>query len=104
MNELTITTPAQLLELAVTQGAKLKELEKLMNLQERWEAKEAKKEFKANFFKWAGLLLAIGSICFGSIQYVFNRMDNLQASSEKTLMGKIDPIKKSLDDIKEKLK
>jgi hypothetical protein len=38
-------TPAALLQMAVSQGADLAKLEKLMDLQERWEANEAKKAF-----------------------------------------------------------
>jgi len=38
-------TPAGLLEIAVTQGADLDKLEKLMDLQERWDANEAKKAY-----------------------------------------------------------
>ena len=48
-------TPPQMLALAVERGADISQLEKLMDLQERWEAGEAKKafvsamsEFKAN--------------------------------------------------------
>lgn len=48
-------TPMQLLNMAVAQGADLAKLEKLMDLQERWEKNEARKaydvamaEFKAN--------------------------------------------------------
>lgn len=40
-----VTTPAQLLEIAVSQNADLDKLERLMALQERWEANEARKEF-----------------------------------------------------------
>jgi ERF superfamily len=42
---LTTTTPAQLLSMAVQQGADLDKLERLMALQERWEANEARKAF-----------------------------------------------------------
>lgn len=38
-------TPAYMLQLAVEQGADLAKLEKLMDLQERWEATEARKAF-----------------------------------------------------------
>lgn len=41
------TTPAQLLAIAVNQGADLEKLEKLMALQERWEANEARKAYVA---------------------------------------------------------
>lgn len=39
------TTPADLLAMAVSQGADLDKLDKLMQLQERWEANEARKAF-----------------------------------------------------------
>lgn len=38
-------TPMQMLQIAVEQGADLDKLQKLMDLQERWEANEAKKAF-----------------------------------------------------------
>lgn len=38
-------TPAQMLQTAVEQGADLEKLEKLMDLQDRWEANNAKKAF-----------------------------------------------------------
>ena len=44
MKELA-TTPAQLLQIAVDQGADLDKLEKLMELQERWEDREARKAY-----------------------------------------------------------
>lgn len=50
--ELQITqqpTPAYLLQLAVEQGADLDKLERLMALQERWEATEARKAYDAAF-------------------------------------------------------
>jgi len=40
-----VTTPATLLQMAVEQNADIEKLEKLMALQERWEATEAKKAF-----------------------------------------------------------
>jgi len=50
-----ITVPADMISLAISKGADLDKLEKLLTLQERWEANEAKKaynmamsEFKAN--------------------------------------------------------
>lgn len=42
-----VTTPSHLLAMAVEQGADLDKLEKLMALQERWEAGEARKAFVA---------------------------------------------------------
>ena len=40
-------TPMQLLEVAMSQGADLDKMEKLMALQERWEANEARKAYNA---------------------------------------------------------
>lgn len=45
--QVTTTTPAQMLQIAVEQGADLEKLERLMDLQERWETKEAKKAYTA---------------------------------------------------------
>ena len=45
----TTATPSDLLRMAVEQGADLERLERLMALQERWEAGEAKKKFAAAF-------------------------------------------------------
>lgn len=47
-NEITVQqspTPATLLEQAINKGVDITQLEKLMDLQERWEQKEAKKKF-----------------------------------------------------------
>lgn len=41
------TTPSQLLAMAVQQGADLDRLERLMDLQQKWEANEARKQFAA---------------------------------------------------------
>lgn len=41
------TTPAMLLNLAIEKGADLDRLEKLMDLQQRWEAQEARKAYTA---------------------------------------------------------
>ncbi len=42
---MTVTNPAELLALAVSRGANIDQLERLMALQERWEANEARKAF-----------------------------------------------------------
>lgn len=44
-HDIAPTTPATLLQMAVEQGADIDKLEKLMALQERWEASEAKKAY-----------------------------------------------------------
>lgn len=47
-------TPSYLLQLAVQQGADLDKLERLMALQERWEATEARKAFRESFAAFRG--------------------------------------------------
>ena len=47
--EYAVTAPSDLLRMAVEQGADLDRLERLMALQERWEAGEAKKKFAVAF-------------------------------------------------------
>lgn len=46
---LTVTTPADLLRMAVQSNADLDKLEKLMNLHERWQRDEAQKAYNAAF-------------------------------------------------------
>lgn len=46
--EQVAVTPMQLLQMAMSQGADLDRLEKLMQLQERWEANQARKAFEAS--------------------------------------------------------
>lgn len=43
----TVLTPAMMLEKAITQGANVEIMEKLLGLQERWEANQARKAFDA---------------------------------------------------------
>jgi len=45
--QVTTVTPAQMLQIAVEQNADIEKLEKLMDLQERWEQNAAKKSFVA---------------------------------------------------------
>jgi hypothetical protein len=45
MNEVTITNPAEMIKAAVTSGANLEHVEKLLELQERWEKNEALKAY-----------------------------------------------------------
>ena len=44
-NELTVTTPAMLLNLAIEKGAEIDKLSQLMDLQMKWEANQARKAY-----------------------------------------------------------
>ena len=54
-----VATPATLLQMAVEQGADIDKLSKLMDLQERWEAKEAKKAYVMALAKFSADLPTI---------------------------------------------
>ncbi|HKR41010.1 MAG TPA: ERF family protein [Paraburkholderia sp.] len=58
----TTATPAELLRLAIDRGADLTQLEKLMDLQERYEAKESKRSYDAAFaaFKAEAVVIVKG--------------------------------------------
>lgn len=51
---LVSVNPMRLVELAISNNADLDKLERLMDLQERWEAKEARKMFYASLAKFQG--------------------------------------------------
>jgi len=57
MNDLAITdhSPGRLLELAVEKGADVEQLSKLMDLQERWEARQAKAAFNQALARFQSL-------------------------------------------------
>ena len=67
-----VTTPVQLLNMAVQQGADIDKLEKLMELQTRWEQNEARKayhqaiaEFKTESIK----IIKNKQVAFGNTKY-----------------------------------
>jgi hypothetical protein len=71
-------TPMQMLSIAVSQGADLDKLQKLMDLQERWEANEARKayvsaigRFKAN----PPRIQKTKSVSFGNTKYKHAELD-----------------------------
>ena len=75
----TAITPMQMLNMAVSQGADLDKLTKLMDLQERWEKNEARKAyvsaitaFKANPPK----ILKTKDVGFGKTSYKHATLDN----------------------------
>lgn len=69
---LAVTTPADLLRLAIEKGADLDRLEKLMDLQVRWEATESRKayvEAMAEFKSEHITIVKDKSVSFGSTSY-----------------------------------
>lgn len=62
-------TPMEMLSMAVSQGADIEKLSKLMDLQERWEKNEARKAFvvaMADFKKNAPVILKTKAVSFGA--------------------------------------
>lgn len=74
----SVTTPMDLLSLAFSQGADLDRLEKLMSLQEQWEANQARKAFvkSLSLFKSESIK-------------VLKDKDNLQYGSKYTSLGNL---------------
>lgn len=65
------TNPMRLIELAVEKGADITQLEKLMDLQERYEANQAKKDFHQAMSKFQSLLPVIEKT--GVVDYTTNK-------------------------------
>jgi hypothetical protein len=73
-------TPMQMLQIAVERGADMAMLEKLMSLQERWEANEARKAYVAAMseFKSEALSLAKNKhVAFGNTKYDHATLDQV---------------------------
>lgn len=72
-------TPMTMLQMAVSQGADLDKLEKLMQLQERWEANEARKAYVVamNAFKESPpTIFKTKNVSFGNTSYHHALLDN----------------------------
>ncbi len=61
----------RLIEIAVNNGADITQLEKLMDLQERYEANQAKKEFNAAMSKFQAMLPVIEKL--GIVDYTTSK-------------------------------
>lgn len=76
----TAITPMGLLQMAVSQGADIDKLAKLMDLQERWEANEARKAFTAAMAKFKAHPPRISKnkhVKFGNTEYDHATLDNV---------------------------
>jgi len=82
--EVVVKSPAAMIELAITKGADLEKLEKILELQERWESNEAKKQFNIAMSEFKA-----------NLPPVFKDKDNLQYKSkyvsESALLNTINP-------------
>lgn len=76
-------TPMDMLQMAVSQGADLDKLEKLMDLQSKWEEKEARKAFTVamSAFKSSGLIVGKDkSVAFAGTAYTHASLGNVCAT------------------------
>ena len=81
-------TPMDMLQMAVQQGADLDKLEKLMDLQQRWEANQSRKAFVAalNAFKAAPPKLTKNKdVAYGNTKYSHASLDHVSAAIGKAL-------------------
>ena len=73
-------TPMLLLQMAMTQGADLDKMQKLMELQERWEANEARKAFVAAMSKFKEnppIIIKDKQVAFGNTKYKHAELDQV---------------------------
>jgi len=85
--------PNNLIQLAITQGASIESLEKLMDLQERWEKNEARKayfEAKANFQKLKPIIKKTQLVSFsnkagGKTSYKFAPLSEIEKVADPIL-------------------
>lgn len=73
-------TPATLLQMAVQQGADLTKLEKLMDLQERWEANQARKAFVEDMAAFKANppdIFKTNHVKFGNTEYMHATLSNV---------------------------
>lgn len=82
------TTPAALLELAVSQGADVDKLEKLMELQLRWETNEAKKSYHkamAAFKQKPPVITKDKTVAYKNTMYKHASLENVTTTINKSL-------------------
>lgn len=86
--EIAIGTPLQLLERAVSAGANIDTLEKLMDLQAKWEAGEAKKKYYAAMQQFASIrptLVRNSAVEFNKTKYKFCALPDIEKALREPL-------------------
>jgi hypothetical protein len=76
-----VKAPVSLIELAIDKGAGIEHLKGLMELQERWEANQARKRFKeamVDFQREKPELKKDQAVKFNNTNYQFNSLPNIQ--------------------------
>jgi len=86
-NEIALS-PAQLLTVAVEKGADVGSLEKLMDLQERWENRQAKKDFDAALSQFQAVCPTIirnKEVKFGNTKWSYAELDSIREQIRESL-------------------
>lgn len=105
--ELMISTPAGLLSQAIEKGLGVEELSKLMDLQERWEATQARKAFFAAFTKFQAAAPDIRKtkeVAFKDVRYKFAPLADICRQLSKPLETNELSYRWEIADTKEELK
>jgi len=88
MSELTVTTPQSLLSQAIEKGLDVEALSKLMDLQERWQANQARKLFFEAFTKFQTEVPEIRKtkdVQFNQTKYQYAPLSDITRQIGKTL-------------------
>lgn len=88
LTELQVTTPTSLISQAIEKGLGVAELEKLMGLQERWEANQARKAFFEAFTKFQASCPDIRKtkeVAFGDTRYKFAPLGDITRQLSESL-------------------
>jgi len=88
MSELTVTTPQSLLSQAIEKGLDVEALSKLMDLQERWQANQARKLFFEAFTKFQTEVPEIRKtkdVSFNQTKYQYAPLSDITRQIGKTL-------------------
>jgi hypothetical protein len=83
-------TPQSLLTLAITKGADVDQLAKLMDLQERWEKNQARKAFLNAFGKFQGEVPKIEKkkqVAFGNTKYKYAEISEIADTIKDALLN-----------------
>lgn len=80
VHEVSAQSPARLIELAITQNADVEKLERLMQLQERWDKKQAEKAFYDALSRFQSVCPTINKakkVSYNKTEYTYATLDDV---------------------------
>lgn len=87
-NEIAEANPSLLLQLAVQQNLDIDKLEKLMQMQERWQAQQARREFLSAVSQFQAVCPPIEKtkrVAFGNTKYSYAQLGDIAATIKKPM-------------------